>query len=153
MTLVQIASFVYRKAPRLGAGIFRVNARASDEERGVLFASRRKRAFCAASLVENLQNPVRMRVIAGSGRRVTTALRSVVTRARRSALPSCQADAWHDGCYYYITAAVGKRDAITRATSTCGQEPPLNRSTKRRRDRRQMAISRRHHRPRPFPPQ
>ena len=57
---------------------------------------------------------------------VTTALRSVVTRALRSALPSCHASAWHDDCYRRMGATFGNRNiativgrnAITRATST-----------------------------------
>ncbi|MBT5218094.1 MAG: hypothetical protein HOM16_01245 [Woeseia sp.] len=57
------------------------NPQASDRVQGGLFASRKKRAFASASLAENLQNPARMHVIAGSEYRVTTAASlPVVTR-------------------------------------------------------------------------
>ncbi len=58
-----------------------INPQPSDRVREGLFASRQERAFDSTSLIENLQNPARMRVVAGSGRRVTTAASlPVVTR-------------------------------------------------------------------------
>ncbi len=70
------------KACWVARGDLRINPQASDCVQGGSFASRQERAFDSASLTENLQNPARMGVIAGSERRVTTALRSGSDAAR-----------------------------------------------------------------------
>jgi len=58
-----------------------INPQPSDRVREGPFASRQERVFDSTSLTENLQNPARMPVFAGSGRRVTTAASlPVVTR-------------------------------------------------------------------------
>ncbi len=69
------------KPCRFARGDFRTNPQASDRVQGDSFASRKKHAFDFASLIENLQNPARMHVLAGSEYRVTkNASLLVVTR-------------------------------------------------------------------------
>ena len=64
------------KPCRFAGDDIRYNPQASDRVQGDSFASRKKHAFDSASLSENLQNPARMHVLAGSEYRVTTALRA-----------------------------------------------------------------------------
>ena len=64
------------KAHLIDLGVIRINPHESDRVQGDSFASWKKHAFDPASLIENLQNPARMHVIAGSEYRVTTELRA-----------------------------------------------------------------------------
>ena len=63
------------KSPALGCTVFSAKSRRCPQRCGECFRFKKKSAFSIASLTENSQNPARVRLFAGSERRVTTALR------------------------------------------------------------------------------
>jgi len=101
------------KAHLIDLGVIRINPHESDRVQGDSFASWKKHAFDPASLIENLQNPARMHVIAGSEYRVTTtASRLVVTRQAK------------DLTYKIEPIVFIRRSALTANARTTRREVP-----------------------------
>ena len=87
-TLIQVRRCVKQKPRQFGAGVFwGANSAASVGVRGGSVTSATEQQHAAVSLAGNLPKRARIRAIVGSVRRVTTALRSVVTRPRRIVRP------------------------------------------------------------------